>query len=118
MAEVTALGVRVGFHGADMSKTDEIEAMVRYAEATFGGVDILVNNAGIQHVARIENFPTERWDAVIAINLSSASHASRMVIPGMRARNWGRIINIASVHGLVGSAEKSATWPPNTASWG
>ena len=108
MAEVAALGVKVGFHGADMSKPDEIEAMVRYAEATFGGVDILVNNAGIQHVARIENFPTERWDAVIAINLSSAFHASRMVIPGMRARNWGRIINIASVHGLVGSAEKSA----------
>jgi 3-hydroxybutyrate dehydrogenase len=108
MAEVAALGVKVGFHGADMSKPDEIEAMVRYAEATFGGVDILVNNAGIQHVARIENFPTERWDAVIAINLSSAFHASRMVIPGMRARNWGRIINIASVHGLVGSAEKCA----------
>ena len=108
MAEVAALGVEVGFHGADMSKPDEIEAMVRYAEATLGGVDILVNNAGIQHVARIENFPTERWDAVIAINLSSAFHASRMVIPGMRARNWGRIINIASVHGLVGSAEKSA----------
>jgi len=86
MAEVAALGVQVGFHGADMSKPDEIEAMVRYAEATFGGVDILVNNAGIQHVARIENFPTERWDAVIAINLSSAFHASRMVIPGMRAQ--------------------------------
>jgi 3-hydroxybutyrate dehydrogenase len=100
--------VKVGFHGADMSKPNEIEDMVHYAEATFGGVDILVNNAGIQHVARIENFPTERWDAVIAINLSSAFHASRMVIPGMRARNWGRIINIASVHGLVGSAEKSA----------
>ena len=108
MAEVAALGVKVGFHGADMSKPNEIEDMVRYAETTFGGVDILVNNAGIQHVARIENFPTERWDAVIAINLSSAFHASRMVIPGMRARNWGRIINIASVHGLVGSAEKSA----------
>ena len=108
IAEVAALGVKVGFHGADMSKPTEIEEMVRYAEATFGGVDILVNNAGIQHVARIENFPTERWDAVIAINLSSAFHASRMVLPGMRARNWGRIINIASVHGLVGSAEKSA----------
>ena len=108
MAEVAALGVKVGFHGADMSKPNEIEDMVCYAETTFGGVDILVNNAGIQHVARIENFPTERWDAVIAINLSSAFHASRMVIPGMRARNWGRIINIASVHGLVGSAEKSA----------
>jgi 3-hydroxybutyrate dehydrogenase len=108
MAEVAALGVKVGFHGADMGKPDEIESMVRFAEATFGRVDILVNNAGIQHVARIENFPTGRWDAVIAINLSSAFHASRMVIPGMRARNWGRIINIASVHGLVGSAEKCA----------
>ena len=108
MAEVAALGVKVGFHGADMSKPDEIEAMVRYAEAHFGGVDILVNNAGIQHVARIENFPTERWDAVIAINLSSAFHASRMVLPGMRARNWGRIINIASAHGLVASAQKAA----------
>jgi 3-hydroxybutyrate dehydrogenase len=91
-----------------MGKPDEIEAMVRYAEATFGGVDILVNNAGIQHVARIENFPTERWDAVIAINLSSAFHASRFALPGMQARNWGRILNIASVHGLVASAEKSA----------
>ena len=107
-AEVAALGGKVGYHGADMSKPAEIEAMVRYAEATFGGVDILVNNAGIQHVARIENFPTERWDAIIAINLSSAFHATRIALPGMQARNWGRIINVASVHGLVGSAEKSA----------
>ena len=108
MAEVAAFGVKVGFHGADMSKPDEIEAMVRYAEAHFGGVDILVNNAGIQHVARIENFPTERWDAVIAINLSSAFHATRLALPAMQAANWGRIINVASTHGLVGSAEKSA----------
>jgi 3-hydroxybutyrate dehydrogenase len=91
-----------------MSKPDEIEAMVRHAEATFGSVDVLVNNAGIQHVARVENFPPERWDAVIAINLSSAFHASRFALPGMQARNWGRILNIASVHGLVASAEKSA----------
>ena len=107
-AQVKAFGVQVSYHGADMSKPAEIEAMVRHAEATFGGVDILVNNAGIQHVARVENFPPERWDAVIAINLSSAFHASRFALPGMQARNWGRILNIASVHGLVASAEKSA----------
>ena len=108
VAQVKALGVQVSYHGADMSKPAEIEAMVRHAESTFGGVDILVNNAGIQHVARVENFPPERWDAVIAINLSSAFHASRFALPGMQARNWGRILNIASVHGLVASAEKSA----------
>ena len=108
LAQVRALGVQVSYHGADMSKPAEIEDMVRHAQATFGGVDVLVNNAGIQHVARIENFPSERWDAVIAINLSSAFHASRMVLPGMRERNWGRIVNVASVHGLVASAEKSA----------
>ena len=108
VAQVKALGVQVSYHGADMSKPAEIEAMVRHAEATFGGVDILVNNAGIQHVARVENFPPERWDAVIAINLSSAFHASRFALPGMQVRNWGRILNIASVHGLVASAEKSA----------
>jgi len=108
VAQVKALGVQVSYHGADMSKPAEIEAMVRHAEATFGGVDILVNNAGIQHVARVENFPPERWDAVIAINLSSAFHASRFTLPGMQARNWGRILNIASVHGLVASSEKSA----------
>ena len=108
VAQVKAMGVQVSYHGADMSKPAEIEAMVRHAEATFGSVDILVNNAGIQHVARVENFPPERWDAVIAINLSSAFHASRFALPGMQARNWGRILNIASVHGLVASAEKSA----------
>lgn len=108
VAQVKALGVQVSYHGADMSKPAEIEAMVRHAEASFGSVDILVNNAGIQHVARVEHFPPERWDAVIAINLSSAFHASRIALPGMQARNWGRILNIASVHGLVASAEKSA----------
>jgi 3-hydroxybutyrate dehydrogenase len=107
-AEITALGAQVGYHGADMSKPAEIEAMVQYATATFGGVDILVNNAGIQHVARVENFPVEKWDAIIAINMSSAFHATRLALPGMQAKNWGRIINVASVHGLVGSAEKSA----------
>ena len=82
--------------------------MMAYAAAEFGRVDILVNNAGIQHVARIEDFPVERWDAIIAINLSSAFHATRLALPAMRQADWGRIINVASVHGLVASAEKSA----------
>ena len=107
-AEVAALGVQVDYHGADMSKPAEIEAMMKFAAERFGRVDILVNNAGIQHVARIENFPVERWDAIIAINLSSAFHATRLALPAMKAANWGRIINVASVHGLVASAEKSA----------
>jgi 3-hydroxybutyrate dehydrogenase len=107
-AEVKALGVQVTYHGADMSKPAEIEDMIQHAVTTFGGVDILVNNAGIQYVSRIENFPVERWDAIIAINMSSAFHATRLALPAMQAKNWGRIINVASVHGLVGSAEKSA----------
>ena len=108
IAEVKAYGVEVEYHGADMSKPAEIEDMMRTAEKRFGGVDILVNNAGIQHVANVEDFPVDRWDAIIAINLSSAFHTSRMALPGMKQRNWGRIINLASVHGLVGSAQKSA----------
>ena len=107
-AEVAAMGVKVGYHGADMSKPAEIEAMMAHAAEQFDRVDILVNNAGIQHVARIENFPVERWDAIMAINLSSAFHATRLALPAMKAVNWGRIINVASIHGLVGSAEKSA----------
>jgi 3-hydroxybutyrate dehydrogenase len=107
-AEILALGVQVAYHGADMSKPAEIEDMMKFATERFGRVDILVNNAGIQHVARVEDFPVEKWDAIIAINLTSAFHASRLAIPAMRAANWGRIINVASVHGLVGSAEKSA----------
>ncbi|HSW03305.1 3-hydroxybutyrate dehydrogenase [Aquabacterium sp.] len=107
-AEVAALGGRVAYHGADMSKPAEIEAMVQACEAEFGAVDILVNNAGIQHVANIEDFPVERWDAIIAINLSSAFHSTRAALPGMKRRNWGRVLNIASVHGLVASAQKSA----------
>jgi 3-hydroxybutyrate dehydrogenase len=107
-AEVAALGVKVGYHGADMSKPAEIEAMMQYAAGTFGCVDILVNNAGIQHVAPIEDFPPERWDAIIAINLSSAFHATRLALPAMKKADWGRIINVASVHGLVASAQKSA----------
>ena len=105
---MAALGVRVAYHGADMSKPAEIEAMMKFAAERFGRVDVLVNNAGIQHVARVENFPLERWDTVIAINLSSAFHTTRLALPAMQAANWGRIINVASVHGLVASVEKSA----------
>ena len=107
-AEITALGVEALYHGADMSKPGEIEDMMKSAASKFGRVDILVNNAGIQHVAKVEDFPTERWDAVIAINLSSAFHTTRLAVPAMRADNWGRIINVASAHGLVASAQKSA----------
>ena len=107
-AAVAKLGVPVGYHGADMSKPAEIESMMAYATERFGGVDVLVNNAGIQHVANVEDFPVERWDAIIAINLSSAFHTTRLAMPRMRTNNWGRIINIASAHGLVASAQKSA----------
>ena len=105
---VRALGVKASHHGADMSKPAEIEDMMRAAEREFGGVDILVNNAGIQHVAAVEDFPVEKWDAILAINLSSAFHTMRLAIPAMRQKNWGRIVNIASTHGLVASAQKSA----------
>ena len=107
-AQVREYDGLVGYHPADMSKPDEIASMVRYAETEMGGVDILVNNAGIQHVSPIEQFPVERWDAVLAINLSSAFHSMRLVLPYMRARKWGRIINIASAHGLVASVQKAA----------
>ena len=107
-AAIAARGFEVDYHGADMSQPAEIEDMMQAAARRFGRVDILVNNAGIQHVSRIEHFPTERWDAIIAINLSSAFHATRLALPAMQAANWGRIINVASVHGLVASAEKSA----------
>ena len=111
-AEIAALGAKVVHHGADMSKPAEIEAMMAFAAAQFGRVDILVNNAGIQHVARIEHFPVDKWDAIIAINLSSAFHTTRLALPAMQAadggKGWGRIINVASVHGLVASSEKSA----------
>jgi 3-hydroxybutyrate dehydrogenase len=107
-AEIAALGVKVAYHGADMSRPAEIEDMMKFAAAQFGRVDILVNNAGIQHVSKVEDFPVDKWDAIIAINLSSAFHASRLALPAMKTANWGRIINVASVHGLVASAEKSA----------
>ncbi|WP_062480732.1 3-hydroxybutyrate dehydrogenase [Variovorax boronicumulans] len=106
--QIEALGVRAEYHGADMSKPDQIEDMMNFAASKFGRVDILVNNAGIQHVAKVEDFPTERWDAILAINLTSAFHTTRLAIPAMREANWGRIINVASAHGLVASAQKSA----------
>lgn len=106
--QIAALGVEVAYHDADMSQPAQIEAMMAFAAARFGRVDILVNNAGIQHVAKIEDFPVERWDAIMAINLSSAFHTTRLAIPAMREANWGRIVNIASAHGLVASAQKSA----------
>ena len=101
-------GVKALYSAADMSRPDEIATMVKEAETAFGGVDILVNNAGIQHVAPVEEFPIEKWDAIISINLSSAFHTIRSVLPGMKKRGWGRIINIASAHGLVASPFKSA----------
>ena len=102
------IDAEIGYHPADMSKPEQIADLMAYAERSVGAIDILVNNAGIQHVARIEDFPVEKWDAIIAINLTSAFHTTRLALPGMRARNWGRVVNIASAHGLVASAEKSA----------
>jgi 3-hydroxybutyrate dehydrogenase len=101
-------GVRALYSPADMTKPAEIAEMIRTAEQAFGGVDILVNNAGIQHVAPVEEFPIDKWDQIIAINLSAAFHAIRTVLPGMKARKWGRIINTASAHSLVASPSKSA----------
>lgn len=98
----------VGYNGADMTKPDQIEQLVLETEKQFGAVDILVNNAGIQHVAPIEEFPIAKWDAIIAINMSSAFHTIRAALPGMKKRKFGRIINIASAHGLVASPYKSA----------
>lgn len=100
--------VEVLFNGADLSDPGGCEALIRDAESRLGTVDILVNNAGIQHVSPVETFPPERWDAVIAVNLSSAFHTIRAALPGMKIRGWGRIINIASAHGLVASANKAA----------
>jgi 3-hydroxybutyrate dehydrogenase len=100
--------VRVAYSPADMSKPAEIRGMVKMAVEQLGGVDILINNAGIQHVAPVVDFPDERWDQVIAINLSAAFHAAKAALPHMTAKGWGRIINIASAHGLVASSEKVA----------
>lgn len=111
-AEVLAAGqgksIAVDYHGADMSKPAEIEAMMVFAAQRFGRIDILVNNAGIQHVASVQDFPVDKWDAILAINLSSAFHTTRLALPAMQQANWGRIINVASVHGLVATAQKSA----------
>ena len=101
-------GVNVAYHAADMSKPAEIADLVAATRATLGGIDILVNNAGIQHVARVEDFPPDKWDAIIAINLSSSFHTIRAALPSMKQKGWGRIINIASTHGLVASSHKIA----------
>lgn len=101
-------GIKARYSGADMSKPAEIAALIAAAEKEFGALDVLVNNAGIQHVANIEDFPPDKWDAIIAINLSSSFHTIRAAVPGMKRRKWGRIINIASAHGLVASGQKSA----------
>lgn len=104
----TEAGVRVTYSGADMTKPQEIAEMVSEAEGAHGAVDIVVNNAGIQHVAPVDEFPLEKWDAIIAINMSSAFHTARAALPGMKSRGWGRIVNLASAHGLVASPFKSA----------
>ncbi|MEK9721808.1 MAG: 3-hydroxybutyrate dehydrogenase, partial [Quisquiliibacterium sp.] len=101
-------GVQAAYDPADMSRPEQIEKMISDAQERFGGIDVLVNNAGIQHVSPIEAFPADRWDAVIAINLSSAFHTIRCALPEMKKRGWGRIVNIASVHGLVASIDKVA----------
>lgn len=101
-------GVKAIYSGADMTKPDQITAMVAEAEAAFGAVDILINNAGVQHVDPVENFPVDKWDQIIAINMSAAFHAMRAAVPGMKARKWGRIISTASAHSLVASPFKSA----------
>src|SRR5436305_8837855 len=100
--------VKAIYSPADMTKPAEIAEMIATTEKTFGAVDVLVNNAGIQFVAKVEDFPIEKWDAVIATNLSAAFHTCRVALPGMKKRKWGRIINIASAHGLVASGEKAA----------
>jgi 3-hydroxybutyrate dehydrogenase len=101
-------GIKSAYSNADMSKPEHIRAMVKQGMDSFGSVDILVNNAGIQHTAAIEEFPEDKWDAIIAINLSSAFHSTKAALPGMRRNNFGRIVNIASVHGLVASKNKAA----------
>ena len=100
--------VDVHYHDADLTHIDQIQRLVAFANGGFGGVDILVNNAGVQHVAPIVEFPADRWDHVIAVNLSAVFHCTREVLPGMLERDWGRIINIASAHGLVASVNKAA----------
>lgn len=100
--------VKASFHGANMTRPAEIRDLIEHAVKTHGSIDVLVNNAGIQHTASVEDFPDEKWDNIIAINLSSSFHTTKGAVPHMRKKNWGRIINIASVHGLVGSSQKAA----------
>ncbi|HKW82990.1 MAG TPA: 3-hydroxybutyrate dehydrogenase [Burkholderiaceae bacterium] len=101
-------GVKVRYSGADMTRPEQIRAMAELARAEFGKVDIVVNNAGIQHVAPVEDFPEAKWDAIVAINLSSSFHLIKAVVPGMKAQRFGRIINVASAHGLTASPYKAA----------
>jgi 3-hydroxybutyrate dehydrogenase len=101
-------GSRVRYHAADVSKLDEVAAAVTFAEEELGSLDVLVSNAGIQHTARVEDFPAEKWNAILALNLSSAFFAAQHALPGMRRRGWGRIVNVSSVHGVVASPMKSA----------
>ena len=101
-------GIRTGYSAADMSKPDQVAGLIEQATRELGRVDILVNNAGIQHTAPVHEFPIEKWDAIIAINLSAVFHATKAALPQMLERDWGRIINIASTHGLVASAQKAA----------
>jgi 3-hydroxybutyrate dehydrogenase len=116
VAEINALraemelefSVKTSYHNADMSFANEISNMMKEGSEHWGSIDIVVNNAGIQYVANIEDFPVEKWDAILAINLTSAFHTTRLALPSMKDKNWGRIINVASVHGLIASAQKSA----------
>ena len=101
-------GGKVRYHDADLSHPDQVAALIGYVVREFGNLDILVNNAGIQHVSRIEDFSVERWNSIIALNLSAGFHTTRLAVPLMKKNNWGRIVNIVSVHGLVASANKSA----------
>jgi 3-hydroxybutyrate dehydrogenase len=105
---LTALDVKVAYHGADMTRPTEIADLIATAEKELGAVDVLVSNAGVQHVAPVASFPDAQWERIISINLSAAFYGAKAALPGMLARGWGRIINIASVHGLVASANKSA----------
>jgi len=102
-----ASGAKALYNGADLTRADQIEAMLAEAERELGGVDILINNAGMQHVAPIDQFPTDRWDLIIALNLSAAFHTIRLALPGMKAKGWGRIVNTASAHSLVASPNKA-----------
>lgn len=103
-----AFGVKTHYNGADMSKPEEIQKLIKDAQNTFGSLDILVNNAGIQHTSLVEDFPDEKWDAIMAINLSANFHTIKHALPAMKEKGWGRIINIASAHGLVASPKKAA----------